>query len=72
MLVRMWRKRNYGWRECKLVWRRLQQCGSSVKNLKIELPYAPAAPRRTEGSGASSHEREGIPVIFVALFTTER
>lgn len=69
MLVRMWRKRNYGCGECKLVWLLLQQCGSSAKNLKIELPYDPAAPRRTEGSGASSprerrHTRDSCGTIY--------
>lgn len=70
MLVRIWRKRNYySCGECKLVWLLLQQCGSSAKSLKIELPYDPAAPQRTEGSGASSprerrHTRDICGTIY--------
>lgn len=57
MLVRMWRKRNYGCGGCKLVWLLLQQCASSAKKSKNRATVRSSCPSEDRSGASSPRER---------------
>ena len=61
------------WCECKLVWHYGEQCGDSLKKLKIELSYDPPIPLLDIHTEEIRIERDTCTPIFIAaLFTIAR